>query len=374
MNNHFNHISASKKLKAETLKNAKQKNWWVIPYIAAILVVLIGISVLFIPTNNKNDYKNTADVAIPPQKEDGIFFFSDVAASSVVSDNITPGSTETVLLTPTPFAQVVQPTAVPETTKPPTAPTKAPTQTKTPVTPTQTPPPLTTPVIPTVVTPKPSSSPTLSVSVTATPDVHIHYAGTTMYVTEDNLSVYLYQSTDAPIKSTLTKGQYVTAYKSADWNDWTYIRYTENGTYMYGHVMVKYLSENIPEGATTPPPRDFSGYETAGTDIYYKIYSSSDTSCTVAFDIAGTSEMTFGSAFYVEKSVDGKYEKLQWKNEPYFPSITESYNKAKPEQTIEKTYKWNDYLGSLESGKYRIVTDFYRDGKKITAHFNFTIK
>ena len=53
MNNHFKHISPSEELKNETLKKAKRVNWSAISSIAAILVVVIGVS-LFIPEKSKD--------------------------------------------------------------------------------------------------------------------------------------------------------------------------------------------------------------------------------------------------------------------------------------------------------------------------------
>lgn len=59
MNNHFNHISATEKLKAKTLKKAKRINWSVISSVAAILVVVMGVS-LFIPEKS-NDVNNAPE-------------------------------------------------------------------------------------------------------------------------------------------------------------------------------------------------------------------------------------------------------------------------------------------------------------------------
>lgn len=54
MDNHFKHISADEKLKAETLKKAKRINWPVIYSVAAILVVVMGVS-FFIPRVNDSN-------------------------------------------------------------------------------------------------------------------------------------------------------------------------------------------------------------------------------------------------------------------------------------------------------------------------------
>ncbi len=120
---------------------------------------------------------------------------------------------------------------------------------------------------------------------------------------------------------------------------------------------------------STPPPQENLTYNLAGTDIYYTILSSSATHLTVNILTMSCTEMTFGESFYIEKEVDGNFEEVKWKSEVFFNAIAFIITS---DQSVEKTYKWNDYLGPLESGKYRIVTDFYRNSEKITAHFEFT--
>lgn len=107
-----------------------------------------------------------------------------------------------------------------------------------------------------------------------------------------------------------------------------------------------------------------------GTDIYYKILSATQTECKVKIIVMSCTEMTCGNGFYLEKEVDGAFEKVEWKNEAYFYEIAYL---VKSDEPLEMTYSWKDFLGELEKGKYRIVTDFYRDGEKITAYFQFEV-
>lgn len=122
---------------------------------------------------------------------------------------------------------------------------------------------------------------------------------------------------------------------------------------------------------TTPVLQNDLTYNLAGTDIYYAVLSSSSTECKINITTVNITQMTFGEMYHIERLVDGKFEKLEWKNEPIFIEIAYLISTDKP---VEKTYKWEPFLGELESGTYRIVTDFYRDGEKITAYFEFTIE
>ncbi len=121
---------------------------------------------------------------------------------------------------------------------------------------------------------------------------------------------------------------------------------------------------------TTPVPQENLSYEVAGTDIYYATLSSSSTHLTVNILTMSCSEMIFGNYYHIEKEVDGEFKKVEWKNEAIFTDIAYIITSEAP---IEKTYNWEYFLGELEGGNYRIVTDFYRDGEKITAYFNFLV-
>ena len=125
-----------------------------------------------------------------------------------------------------------------------------------------------------------------------------------------------------------------------------------------------------PLTGNTPPPTKGDNLLPAGTDIYYTVLSASDTECTVKILTMSCSGMTFGEAYYIEKEVDGVFTKLEWKTDAYFIEIAYLINSDQP---VEKTYKWENYFGKLEKGKYRIVTDFYRNSEKITAYFEFEI-
>ena len=107
-----------------------------------------------------------------------------------------------------------------------------------------------------------------------------------------------------------------------------------------------------------------------GTDIYYKILSATQTECKVKIIVMSCTDMTCGKAFYLEKEVDGAFEKVEWKYEAYFHELAYL---VKSDEPLEMTYSWKDFLGELEKGKYRIVTDFYRDGENITAYFELEI-
>ncbi len=123
---------------------------------------------------------------------------------------------------------------------------------------------------------------------------------------------------------------------------------------------------------TTPVPQDDITYKLAGTDIYYAVLSSSSTECKINITTVNSIQITFGEMYHIERLVDGKFEKLEWKNEPVFIEI--AYLIRSTDKPVEKTYKWKPFLGELESGTYRIVTDFYRDGEKINARFEFTVE
>lgn len=125
-----------------------------------------------------------------------------------------------------------------------------------------------------------------------------------------------------------------------------------------------------PLTGNTPQPDSEGHLLPAGTDIYYTVLSLSNTECKVKIVTMSCSHMTFGEAYYVEKEVDGVFKKLDWKTEVFFHELAYL---IKSDQPYEKTYKWKDYLGELEKGKYRIVTDFYRESEKITAYFEFEI-
>lgn len=122
---------------------------------------------------------------------------------------------------------------------------------------------------------------------------------------------------------------------------------------------------------TTPVPQDDITYKFAGTDIYYALLSSSSTECKINITTVSCAQMTFGEMYHIEKLVDGSFEKVEWKNEAYFNEIAYLIRTDEP---VEKTYKWEPFLGELESGTYHIVTDFYRDGEKINARFEFTVE
>ncbi len=122
---------------------------------------------------------------------------------------------------------------------------------------------------------------------------------------------------------------------------------------------------------TTPVSQDDITYKFAGTDIHYAVLSSSSTECKINIVTSNCAGMTFGEMYHIEKLVDGKFEKLEWKNEPVFIEIAYIISTDKP---VEKTYKWEPFLGELDEGTYRIVTDFYRDGEKINALFEFTVE
>lgn len=127
-------------------------------------------------------------------------------------------------------------------------------------------------------------------------------------------------------------------------------------------------STECPLTGTTPDPS--FNLKTAGTDIYYYINSSSATGCQVHIVSMSCQAMSFGKAYYIEKKTDGEYKRLEWKEEPFFIEIAMLITTDSP---CDEGYNWEKYLGSLEKGEYRIVTDFYRNGEKITAYFEFTV-
>ena len=131
---------------------------------------------------------------------------------------------------------------------------------------------------------------------------------------------------------------------------------------------------DLPPETTCPlvnnTPSTEEELKNGGTDIYYKILSATNTECKVKIIVMSCTEMTCGKAFYLEKEVNGAFEKVEWKNEAYFHALAYL---VKSDEPLEMTYSWKDFLGELEKGKYRIATDFYRDGEKITAYFQFEV-
>ena len=123
-----------------------------------------------------------------------------------------------------------------------------------------------------------------------------------------------------------------------------------------------------PLTGTTPDP-SFNLKE-AGTDIYYYINSSSATECEVHIVSMSCAEMVFGKAYHIEKKLGGEYKKLEWKEDPFFIEIAMIITSDTP---YDEKYNWEKYLGALDTGEYRIATDFYRNSEKITAYFEFCI-
>lgn len=123
-------------------------------------------------------------------------------------------------------------------------------------------------------------------------------------------------------------------------------------------------------GNTPDPNKHDEALKQAGKDIYYYISSSDSTHCTVHIVTMSCTQMTYGKAYYIEKKYDDGYKQLEWKTAPAFIEIACI---IKTDEPVNEKYSWEKFLGKLESGEYRIVTDFYRDGEKITAYFEFTV-
>ena len=247
MNNHFDHISATEKLKAETLKNAKRKNWAMLSSVAAILVVFVGISIFFLSPEQKKEandmslYNNAMDGSILPTPAPESFVnkgeendLEDYFASDIIFDNsfhydgaLEP-TTPIVLATEKP-----SPTGIneePSNTLPP-----APEE------------PETTPFVCATPSPIPPSD-GLSVQVTERPadyDDFIAANRFTMYVIADDVNAYDRASTDAPVKFTIPKGSQVIADRNFQ-RKWAYVHYEENGVMKYGFVLEENLSEVQP--------------------------------------------------------------------------------------------------------------------------------
>ncbi len=207
MNNHFNHISATEKLKAETLRKAKRQNWAMLSSIAAILVVFVGVSVFFLSPQSKNKasdinlYNNeNSDLSTP----ESITIYEDEKFSDSASDILTEKPV------PTPIVEAHAPTTTPK------------------------------PILPEAGVP--------TVQATGCPtnyDEVINENTKTMYVNAENITAYDYASTEAPIKFSLKKGQQVTAVVNSQ-HIWAYVSYEENGVFKYGFVLEEYLSMEKP--------------------------------------------------------------------------------------------------------------------------------
>lgn len=256
MNNHFNHISLSEKLKAKTLKKAKSINWVAIYSIAAALVVTVGISAFALPhvfngqkngaapennlyaSNYENDMNQEAS-DIVNKGNDGYQILDE-------ADDIPEGA---VILTDAPNPQTPAPdikmhnvTNTPEVTKSPV--TGSPIAVTTPDTifediPETTSPPSSTPVD--------GYKPPVA-STTSRPDNYdetINANRETMYVTADNVAAHDRASTDAPVKFTIPKGAQVIADRNFQ-RIWAYVHYEENGVTKYGFVLEEYLSTAKP--------------------------------------------------------------------------------------------------------------------------------
>lgn len=264
MNNHFNHISATEKLKAKTLKKAKSINWGAISSIAAILVVMIGVSAFIaphiinaqknssMPENNlySSIYENSVNDEIFSDKTNSENFIKGEAYDTDDSgENISSSFPNTAgdivaqppLITNTPTS-TAPPVKEPSATSTPTITKPIVTDIPIPVTtpsPTETPKPTTTPYI---------SDGGLSAQVTERPanyDELIAANRETMYITADNVAAHDRASTDAPIKFTIPKGAQVIADRNFK-RIWAYVHYEEDGIKKYGFVLEEYLSTEKP--------------------------------------------------------------------------------------------------------------------------------
>ncbi len=270
MNNHFDHISATEKLKAETLKNAKRKNWAMFSSVAAILVVFVGVSIFFLSPEQKKEendmslYNNAMEGSILPTPAPESFVnkgeendLEDYFASDIIFDNsfhydgalepTTPIVLETEKPSPTGINEEPSNTLPPAPEEPETTPSVFETE---PV-PTTLPPapeePETTPIVCATPSPIPPSD-GLSVQVTERPadyDDFIAANRFTMYVIADDVNAYDRASTDAPVKFTIPKGSQVIADRNFQ-RKWAYVHYEENGVMKYGFVLEENLSEVQP--------------------------------------------------------------------------------------------------------------------------------
>ena len=223
MDNHFKHISASDKLKAETLKKAKHINWVLLPSIAAILVIMIGVSTFFIPEKT-NDVNNAPENSLDNDTVKGesiVILEEDVKVGEGSVDyttDISRGDEEKPSATSTPITKpIVTGIPIPVTTPSPTE----------------------TPYI---------SDGGLSAQVTERPAVYDEFIEAnreTMYIIADNVAAHDRASTDAPIKFTIPKGAQVIADRNFK-RIWAYVHYEENGVKKYGFVLEEYLSTEKP--------------------------------------------------------------------------------------------------------------------------------
>ncbi len=106
----------------------------------------------------------------------------------------------------------------------------------------------------------------------------------------------------------------------------------------------------------------------AGEEVYYVINSLSRTGCEIHIVSMSCSRLTFVKPYYMEKKVGEEFERLEWKEEPVFVEIAMLIDSDNP---ADEKYSWDKYLGKLDDGTYRIVTDFYCNGEKRTAYFEF---
>ena len=253
MNNHFNHISATEKLKAETLKKAKRINFTVISSIAAIFVVLIGVSAFYVSGIANNQEPNYA----PELYNDSINSESFVSSDTIADDaNEKYESFYYAQLSPTPKITLLLPTATPvinttnTTVITPTATPVINTTNTTVITPSA-PPVLTTKAPSPTLTPMPTTAPQgdgLTAQVTERPanyDETIAANRETMYITADNVAAHDRASTDAPVKFTIPKGAQVIADRNFK-RIWAYVHYEEDGIKKYGFVLEEYLSTEKP--------------------------------------------------------------------------------------------------------------------------------
>ena len=104
-------------------------------------------------------------------------------------------------------------------------------------------------------------------------------------------------------------------------------------------------------------------------DVVMRITNITKTSARVLINDYSTNKYIYGTPYYIERKVDGKWIKLEEKNRMIFTSKA-YYPDSKG--TLEFDVNWGYGYGELDNGYYRIVKCVIKRGDKKCIHYYFS--
>ena len=128
------------------------------------------------------------------------------------------------------------------------------------------------------------------------------------------------------------------------------------GKYEDAHQIMNVINDYVKKNGGTCTLIDDLDTSTV-IDTYIKEGTLTKKSATVVLELKQNYEVTFGEDYYIEKEVNGKYEKIKYKDGKNCLCNDIGYI-LEPNKPRELEINWGSCYGELPKGDYRIVKQF----------------